>query len=56
MSPLEGVQDVSLQELGAVADVRTSACVDSDQIPFYPYRDDALRIWRAIESWVSERI
>lgn len=27
--------------------------VQAEQVPFYPYRDDALRVWRAIESWVG---
>ncbi len=27
---------------------------DTDKLPVYPYRDDALQIWKAIQNWVSD--
>lgn len=28
--------------------------LDADRLPFYPYRDDALLIWDALEAWVHD--
>jgi len=37
-------------------DLRTRGVDNIDQLPDYPYRDDALLIWNAINAWVGEYV
>ncbi len=37
-------------------DLRARGVDNTDQLPDYPYRDDALLVWNAINQWVSEYV
>jgi arachidonate 15-lipoxygenase len=37
-------------------DLRARGVDDIDQLPDYPFRDDALLIWNAINQWVGEYV
>jgi arachidonate 15-lipoxygenase len=37
-------------------DLRARGVDNTDQLPDYPYRDDALLIWNAISAWVGEYV
>ena len=37
-------------------DLRARGVDNTDQLPDYPYRDDALLIWNAIDQWVGEYV
>jgi len=37
-------------------DLRARGVDNSDQLPDYPYRDDALLVWNAISRWVGEYV
>ena len=37
-------------------DLRARGVDDTDQLPDYPYRDDALLVWNAINQWVGEYV
>ncbi len=38
------------------SDLRARGVDNTDQLPDYPYRDDALLIWNAINQWVGEYV
>ncbi len=43
----------SVRQLDPEADVRARGCEDGEVLPFYPYRDQGLPVWRGVRAYVA---
>ena len=51
---IKAVQNFSFKDHYLPKRLEDRGVANTDQLPHYPYRDDALKIWHCIHQWVSE--
>lgn len=52
----KALQTLSWQNLDPNLELRSREVHDPEALPMYPYRDDALPVWKAIRDWVSDYV
>ncbi len=51
---IDAVKNFSFRDAYLPVSLHQRGVDNAEQLPYYPYRDDALKIWNAIRDWVSE--